>query len=187
MMYREAIANYCPTCPQEAADKAMMLEYIDRFPDTILLRENQWAHMTASGFIVNADVSKVLFVHHNIYKVWAWTGGHADGEPDMLKLAMKEAREETGAQSLRPLRPDIASIELLAVWGHEKRGKWVPGHQHLNVSYVLVADEEDHLQYCPEENSGVAWLPVDILPQLTNEWQMDPIYAKLLKRANQWK
>lgn len=185
-MYRKEIAAYKPTCPQEVADKAMMLEYIDRFPDTILLRENRWAHMTASGFIINADASKVLFVHHNIYKVWAWTGGHADGEPDMLKLALKEAREETGAQSLRPLRPEIASLELLAVWGHEKRGKWVPGHQHLNVSYVLVADEEDHLQYCPEENSGVAWLPVESLSRLTNEWQMDPIYEKLLTRAREW-
>ena len=185
-MYRDAIQAYRPHCPQEAADKAMMLEYIDRFPDTILMRENQWAHMTASGFIVNADASKVLFVHHNIYKVWAWTGGHADGEPDMLKLALKEAREETGAQHIRPLRDEIASLELLAVWGHEKRGKWVPGHQHLNVSYVLVADEEDSIQSCPGENTAVAWLPVERLPQLTNEWQMDPIYAKLLARAREW-
>ena len=54
------------------------------------------------------------------------------------------------------------------------------GEEHLD------SDEEDKLQYCLEENSGVAWLPVDILPQLTNEWQMDPIYAKLLKRAREW-
>lgn len=185
-MYRDAIANYVPRCPQEAADKAMMLEYIDRFPGTILTRENQWAHMTASGFILNADASKVLFVHHNIYKVWAWTGGHADGEADMLKVALKEAREETGALHIRPLRSEIASLELLAVWGHEKRGKWVPGHQHLNVSYLLVADEEDPLSGCPEENSGAAWLPVEQLPRLTNEWQMDPIYEKLLSRAREW-
>ena len=184
-MYRDDILAYRPRCEQEAADKAMILDYIDRFPDTILLRENKWAHMTASGFIVNADVSKVLFIHHNIYPVWAWTGGHADGEPDMLKVALKEAREETGARSLRPLSPEIASIELLAVWGHEKRGQWVPGHQHLNISYVLVADEDDRLQYCPEENSGVAWLPVERLPELANEWQMDPIYAKLLQRARE--
>ena len=185
-MVREEILAYKPTCPQEVADKTMMLEYIDRFPDTILLRENQWAHMTASGFIINADASKVLFVHHNLYKVWAWTGGHADGESDMLAVALKEAREETGVQHIRPLRSEIASLELLAVWGREKRGVWVPGHQHLNVSYLLVADESDTLQCCPEENSGVAWLPVERLPQLTNEWQMDPIYAKLLKRASEW-
>ena len=185
-MYRDAIRAYQPTCPQEAADKNMMLEYIERFPDSILNRENRWAHMTASGFIINADASKVLFVHHNIYKVWAWTGGHADGEADMLAVALKEAREETGVQHIRPLRSEIASLELLAVWGHEKRGVWVPGHQHLNVSYLLVADEMDTLHYCPEENSGAAWLPVERLSQLTNEWQMDPIYAKLLSRAREW-
>lgn len=185
-MYREEILAYRPTCPQEAADKAMMLEYIDRFPDSILKRENRWAHMTASGFIINADASKVLFVHHNIYKVWAWTGGHADGEADLLAVALKEAREETGAQHIRPLRNEIASLELLAVWGHEKRGVWVSGHQHMNVSYILVADENDALHYCPEENSGVAWFPVERLSTLINEWQMVPIYAKLLSRAQEW-
>ena len=184
-MYRDDILAYVPRCPQEEGDKRLMLDYIDRFPDTILSRENQWAHLTASGFIINADASKVLFAHHNIYKVWAWTGGHADGEADLLAVALKEAREETGVEHIRPLSRDIASLEVLAVWGHEKRGKWVPGHQHLNVSYLLVAEETDALQHRPGENSAVAWLPVSKLPELANEWQMDPIYAKLLQRARE--
>lgn len=184
-MYRDDILAYVPRCEQEAGDKQLMLDYIDRFPDTILSRENQWAHLTASGFIINADASKVLFAHHDIYKVWAWTGGHADGEADLLAVALKEAREETGVEHIRPLSHDIASLEMLAVWGHQKRGRWVPGHQHLNVSYLLVAEETDALQHRPGENSAVAWLPVSKLSELANEWQMDPIYAKLLRRARE--
>ncbi len=184
-MFADEIRAYVPRCEQEESDKRIMLDYMERFPDTILTRENTWAHMTSSGFIVNADVSKVLFVHHDIYKVWAWTGGHADGDPDLLNVALNEAREETGVVHVRPLSTDIASLDLLAVWGHQKRGKWVSSHQHLNVTYLLTADESDDLTSRPGENSGVAWLPVEYLTEMTNEWQMDPIYAKLLERARE--
>lgn len=182
-MYREEIAAYCPQDQQEAADQAMILDYIRRFPDTILTRENPIAHLTSSGFVVNADASRVLMAHHNIYRVWAWTGGHADGEGDLLAVALREAREETGIVHIRPLSTAIASLDILPVWGHVKRGRYVCAHQHLNVSYLLLADEGDTIVSRPEENSRVGWLPADQLSTYTNEWQMDGVYSKLLQRA----
>ena len=122
-MYIDDIAAYVPQTEQEAADKELMQDYIRRFPDSILTRENRIAHLTSSGFVVNADCSKVLMAHHNIYKVWAWTGGHADGDADLLAVALREAREETGAAHIRPLSTAIASLDILPVWGHVKRGQ----------------------------------------------------------------
>ena len=182
-MYRDEIAAYVPQNEQEEADKRMMLTYIDLFPQTILTRDNEIAHFTSSGFIVNADCSKVLMAHHNLYRVWAWTGGHADGQDDFLSVALREAREETGIVHIRPLSPAIASLDILPVWGHVKRGAWVPSHQHLNATYLLTADERDPLHYREGENTKVAWLPADRLLELTNEWQMDGVYTKLLERA----
>ena len=78
-MYREEIEAYVPQTQQEAGDKEMILAYLRQFPHDILTRENKIAHLTSSGFVVNADASRVLMAHHNIYRVWAWTGGHADG------------------------------------------------------------------------------------------------------------
>ena len=182
-MYREEIEAYLPQNEQEEADRLMILDYIRRFPDTVLTRDNPIAHLTSSGFVVNADATKVLMAHHNIYKVWAWTGGHADGDGDLLAVALREAREETGVTHIRPLSPAIASLDILPVWGHVKRGKYVCAHQHLNISYLLTADESDPLRTCEGENSGVAWLPADRLLELTNEWQMDGVYTKLLARA----
>lgn len=182
-MYRDEIAAYVPRNEQEAAEQRMILEYIRLFPDTVLTRENQIAHLTSSGFVVNADGTRVLMAHHDIYKVWAWTGGHADGDGDLLAVALREAREETGVEHIRPLSPAIASLDILPVWGHVKRGKWVPSHQHLNVSYLLVADEKDPLREREGENSRVGWLPAERLLEYTNEWQMDGIYTKLLERA----
>ena len=182
-MYIDKIRAYVPRDGQEAADREMILDYIARFPDTILTRENKIAHITSSGFVVNGDASKVLMAHHNIFRVWAWTGGHADGETDLLSVALREAREETGAVHIVPLSEKIASVEILPVWGHVKRGKYVCAHQHLNVSYLLVADEKDPLQNREGENSQVAWLEADRLLEITNEWQMDYVYTKLLDRA----
>lgn len=182
-MYVDDIEGYIPKDEAEAAEKEIILDYIRRCPDTILFRENRAAHVTASGFILSADGKWVLMAHHNIYRVWAWTGGHADGEGDLLKVALREAEEETGARGIRPLSREIASLEILPVWGHVKRGAYVPSHLHLNVSYLLTADRAGPLAAREGENTAVDWLPAEGLLEKTNEWQMDPIYTKLLERG----
>lgn len=181
-MYIDSIRAYVPQDAQEAADQAMILDYIARFPD-ILSRNNPIARISSSGFVVNAGASKVLMAHHNIFRVWAWTGGHADGETDLLSVALREAREETGAVHILPLSTEIASVDILPVWGHVKRGKYVCAHQHLNVSYLLTADEGDPLRPRAGENTQVAWLDAERMLEITNEWQMDYVYTKLLDRA----
>lgn len=182
-MYWDEIAAYRPRSEQEEADQRQMLDYIRQFPDTILTRDNPIAHFSSSGFVVNADASRVLMAHHNLYRVWAWTGGHVDGEADFLAVALREAREETGVTHIRPLSDAIASLEILPVWGHVKRGRYVPSHLHLNVSYLLLADENDPLSVREGENTRVGWLPAAELLSYTNEWEMDGVYTKLLERA----
>ena len=182
-MYADDIRAYAPLDEQEQTDRRIILEYISQYPDTVLTRDNEYAHITSSGFVVNADATKVLMAHHDLYRVWAWTGGHADGDGDLLAVALREAREETGVVHIRPLSPAIASLDILPVWGHVKRGRYVAAHQHLNVTYLLTADEADPLSARPGENSGAAWLPADRLTELTNEWEMDHVYLKLLDRA----
>ena len=182
-MYWDEIAAYRPRSEQEEADQRQMLDYIRQFPDTILTRDNPIAHFSSPGFVVNADASRVLMAHHNLYRVWAWTGGHVDGEEDFLAVALREAREETGVTHIRPLSDAIASLEILPVWGHVKRGRYVPSHLHLNVSYLLLADENDPLSVREGENTRVGWLPAAELLSYTNEWEMDGVYTKLLERA----
>ena len=69
----------------------MLLEYIDTFKD-VLTRENRMCHFTASNWIINKQRTKILMAYHNIYKSWAWTGGHADGNENLFEVALKEAR-----------------------------------------------------------------------------------------------
>lgn len=178
MNIREQIENYCPDCEQEQNDKELILKFIDSNPDAFL-RDNRIAHMTASAWVVNRDRTKALMVYHKIYDSWSWTGGHADGETDLLSVAIREVKEETGVTAA-PLSEDIYSLEVLTVDGHEKRGEYVSSHLHLNVTYLLEADECEELKICEDENKGVSWFTLaDALKASTEPWFVERIYKKL--------
>ena len=179
---RKIISEYIPCNEQETADKEMMLYYIDTFQDT-LTRENKTCHFTASSWIVNKDKTKVLMIYHNIYNSWAWTGGHCDGDPDVFHVALKEAEEETGLKNLKLLEKSLASLEIVSVDGHVKRGKYVSTHVHLNCTVIIEADENETLRIKEDENSGVKWIDINEAPIVTSEPKMAAIYQKLNKRV----
>lgn len=180
------IESYQPYNEQEEKDKQTMLKYMDTF-DNLLTRENEFAHFTASSWAVNKERSKVLMVYHNIYQAWTWTGGHSDGEADLLKVAMKELKEETGVKNVTPLKQDIFSLEALTVDGHVKRGKYVSSHIHLNLTYLLEVDEKEILHKKEDENSGVKWVPIEKVNEVsTEDWIKSNIYAKLNKKLVQF-
>lgn len=185
MNYIEELHAYSPKNEQEAADKQMILDYIKTFPDTILTRENRYAHITAASMIFNEDRDKVLMIYHNIYRSWSWTGGHADGDTDMMKVAIREAKEETGIGNLRVLAPGekespLAALDVLPVWGHVKRGRYVSSHLHLNYSYLFEAKESEALHIKEDENSQVGWLAVSKIRDQVTEQDMIPVYEKLI-------
>ena len=175
---KEMIERYVPYNEQEENDKEMMLEYIRTFKD-VLTRENRMCHFTASNWIINKERTKVLMIYHNIYKSWAWTGGHADGDSNLLHVALKEAEEETGLKNLKLLSNGIYGIQIVTVDSHVKRGKFVPSHLHLDCCFLLEADEEEVLRIKEDENSGVQWIDIDKAVEVTREEKMKPIYIKL--------
>lgn len=178
-MIRTQIENYRPFNEQERQDKIRILDFLARNEDAYE-RSNTTAHMTASAWVVNHDATKVLMVYHKIYDSWSWTGGHCDGERDLLALAIREVQEETGVHNVRPVTEDIYSLEVLTVDGHEKRGQYVSSHLHMNVTYLLMADEHETLHICEDENSGVAWFTLkEALEASTEPWFVERIYKKL--------
>ncbi|MTI49137.1 NUDIX domain-containing protein [Sporosalibacterium faouarense] len=185
MNFKEAISKYQPINKQEISDKKIILEYISLFYDNILTRDNQIVHMTSSGLILNKSLDKILMIHHNIYNTWTWTGGHADGDSNMLKVAIKEAKEETGISKVTPLINDIVSIDIIPVYGHVKRGNYVSSHLHMNVSYALLADESEELVVNEEETSNVGWIKVNSLDKYSSEPYLIEIYNKIVRRARE--
>lgn len=178
---RKEIEVYKPYNEQENQDKKVILKYIDTFDD-VLTRQNEFGHFTASSWVVNKDRTKVLMIYHNIYKSWAWTGGHSDGDSNLLNVALREVKEETGVKNVKPIKDDIFSIEIICVNGHIKRGKYVSSHVHLNVTYLLEADETEELKVKEDENSGVRWVDIDKSVELSTEPWMQGIYKKLIEK-----
>lgn len=176
--------DFVPRCEQEGTDRAAILKAIRQYPDTILTRKNTLQHVTSSAIILNFTLDRILMVYHNLYRSWSWTGGHADGEDDLLSVALREAREETGLSDPMPLGSQMLTLNILPVWGHIKKGRYLSSHLHLNAAFVLLADEQAPIRAKRDENSGVQWFPVADIPHLcANEPQMVEIYLRLLERV----
>ena len=177
-MLRAALEAYSPCNEAEACEKQVMLDFLKAHPDA-LTRENKVAHFTATAWIVNRERTKVLMVYHNLYRSWAWVGGHADGDEDLFRVVKKEIAEETGLIRLTSLWDGIYSLRIIPVEHHVKKGKYVNSHLHLDVEYLFEADEADALRIREDENSAVGWLPIGGLDQYVSEENMKPIYASL--------
>ncbi len=183
MKFLQQIIDFVPSCPQEAADKAAFIEFVNN-NENCLSRENLEGHVTVSAWIVNKERTKVLFCYHNIYNSWSWVGGHADGNEDLLSVAVKEAKEETGVTA-SPVSEEIFSLEILPVSGHTKKGKYVPSHIHYNVTYLLEADENESLTVCEDENSAVGWIILsEIAEKSAEKWMIENIYNKITKKLH---
>ena len=167
-----------PWNEQEARDRDTLLRLLER-GQAPYGREDP-AHWTASAWVVSPDRRQVLLAYHNLYRSWAWLGGHADGETDLLSAALREVREESGLEEVRPVSRDIYSVEILTVDGHEKRGQYVSSHLHLNVTFLLEADPAAPIRCKPDENGQVGWFGLEeAVAASTEPWFQARVYSKL--------
>ncbi len=182
MSLYEDLKRYQPINEQEARDLQEILRRMEQ--EEVFTRENNGAHLTASAWVVDESHQYALMCYHNLYQSWSWLGGHADGETDLLAVAMREVKEESGVIHVKPVSNDILSVEILTVDGHEKRGRYVSSHLHLNVTYLLEADMHDPVFAKPDENQDVRWfLMEDALHASNEEWFKQRIYPKLIAKV----
>ena len=182
MNLKQKIENYVPFNEQEEKDKEQFLKFIDTFDD-VLTRDNILGHFSASAFVVNKERNKMLVVYHIINDGWIYPGGHADGEDNLLSVAVREVEEETGLK-VKVLDENIYAIQSAPVKGHIKRGKYVSAHLHLDVVYIMAADDKLPLIYKKDESKGVKWISFD---EADNETMCDfirPIHKKLIEKLN---
>lgn len=180
MNLKKEIENYVPFNEQEEKDKKQFLKFINTFDD-VLTRKNTFGHFSSSAFVVNKERNKMLGVYHLIYNGWIYPGGHADGEKDLLSVAIREIKEESGLTP-KILDDSIFSIQSVAVKGHIKRGEYVLPHIHFDTIYLMEADDKIPLAYKKDESKGIKWISFE---NIADENICDfgrPIHEKLVKK-----
>ena len=186
MTLLEELEQYRPWNEQEERDRTELLRRL-RSGEDLYTRDNSAGHLTASAWVVSPDRRRVLMAYHNIYDSWSWLGGHADGDRDLLAVALREVREESGLTAVRPVSRSIYSVEILTVDGHEKRGAYVSSHLHLNVTYLLEADPADPVRRKPDENRAVGWFGLEEAVAASSEpWFRERVYRKLNEKLAQF-
>lgn len=145
-----ALSEFARRHPAQATEAAGFARLLEDRADPFV-RERLEGHFTASAWLVDRTGSRTLLTHHRKLGRWLQPGGHADGDRDLARVALREAQEESG---LHGLRVEPAIFDLDRHWIPEHRG--VPGHWHYDVRYVVRAgDDEDFV--VGEESLALAW------------------------------
>lgn len=132
-------------------------------------------HVTGSAWLVNRRRTHVLLTHHRKLNKWLQLGGHADGDSDVLAVAMKEALEESGLPDIAPLSPDIFDLDIHEIPARKSE----PAHFHYDVRFALRANASE--QYVvSDESHDLAWIDIARIATVTSETSM-------LRMANKWR
>lgn len=144
--------NYHPTAPEEIADKAKMLAFIRAHPDCFE-RTLAIGHITASAWLLDKSGTHALLMHHAKLDNWFQLGGHCDGNPDVLAVAIKEAQEESGINGIAAVSPEIFDIDVHLIPANPRE----KAHYHYDVRFLLrVTSDEDVIQNT--ESKELRWI-----------------------------
>lgn len=170
---RQAFARYAARWPREEETARLFLALLDD-PREPFRRERLAGHFTASCWLVDGAGARVLLTHHRKLGRWLQLGGHADGDRDLARVALREVEEESGLSGLR-VEPE--PFDLDRHWIPERGG--VPGHWHYDVRYVVRATGCERYTVSAE-SLDLAWRPVA-------EVAADPaLDASLRRMAGKW-
>ena len=153
----QELRAYVPTDDREAEMCDRLVAFVTLHPNAFE-RELLIGHVTASAWIVDPARTRALLTHHRKLGKWLQLGGHVDGEVDVRRAALREAREESGLTSLRFASEAIYDVDVHRI--PARSGE--PAHDHYDLRFALEADPGEPLVLSVESNE-LAWVPLDLL------------------------
>lgn len=153
---RDQITDYARRWPAEREVAEQFLALLED-PANPFVRERLEGHLTGGVWLVSGDGRRILMTHHRKLDRWLQLGGHADGDTDMARVALKEAEEESG---LADLRVEGGIFDLDRHWIPERKD--VPGHWHYDMRYVIRANGSE-AYVVSEESLDLAWRDIAAL------------------------
>ena len=183
-----ALDEYRTRWPAEAVTVARFLMLVERWPDPLARTALHPGHITASAWVVTPDGDAVLLTHHKKLDKWLQIGGHADGDPNLPAVAVREAHEESGAEGLRPALPRRGVIDpawrVFDLDVHRIPSfRTTPPHEHYDVCFAYYAPEQ-FVPVVSDESHDVRWVRIAALDKYTRERSITRMAVKwrLLQR-----
>ncbi len=173
---RNLLQQYQPTS-EELVFKDRMLAFLDEHTDAFE-RSLPIGHFTASAWIVSKDGSQALLMHHAKLNLWVQLGGHADGDTDLLAVAVKEAQEESGILGIEPVSLEIFDIDIHGIPANSKDA----AHEHFDVRFIVrVVTDEQTIQN--RESKELRWIGKDARQLPTDQRSVVRLFEKWEKLA----
>lgn len=171
------LEKYLCRWPEEAETVCRFVDILSRCPGCFE-REHQPAHLTGSAWVVNRSGTHVLLTHHRKLDRWLQLGGHADGDRDILGVAVREVAEESGLTDVESVWEDIFDLDIHLIPARKSE----PEHFHFDVRFALrVTGREDYV--VSAESNDLAWVEIVDLASYTTEESMLRMGRKWLLHA----
>ena len=172
------LMDYRNRWPGESHAVARFIEFLAGNPNAFE-RSLQTGHITGSAWLVDATGHHVLLTHHKKLNKWIQLGGHADGDGDVLAVAMREAREESGLRSIEPVSLQIFDVDVHQIPARPTE----PKHLHWDVRYALRSTDTEPPSLS-DESHKLRWVEIAELNRITQEESMLRMAAKWLSQAS---
>ena len=173
-LLQQQLAEYNSTYPEEKVYKEQILTFMQHHPNCFE-RSLEIGHFTASCWLVNKDNTKALLTHHAKLNKWLQLGGHADGDQDLLAVAVKEAQEESGILNIVPLSNKIFDIDIHLIPANSKE----KAHYHYDIRFLLqVISDEPIVQN--HETKELRWISKNRVDLPTDSWSVIRMFDKWL-------
>jgi len=166
------LEEYINVYPEEKS-AVEMFDFFSNDPNCFQ-KDNPKGHFTGSAWIVDPDRRNVLMTHHKKLDMWLQLGGHADGIDDLVSVALKESKEESGFDHFDLVDESIFDLDIHEIPAISKD----PKHFHYDVRFLLEADPRKNNIIVSEESHDVQWIPLNEVLDMNSESSMQRMVKK---------
>lgn len=168
----QQLIQYQPTSREEYASVNQLTQFVAQHPGCFD-RNKPEGHITGSAWLLNHTGDSALLTHHRKLDKWIQLGGHAEGETDVLAVALREVMEESGIDCIAPVTEHIFDVDIHTIPAHGNE----PEHLHYDVRFLFQLTEAAEY-VVSDESHDLRWVSYAMSRDMDLEASMERLFKK---------